>query len=136
MQQGIAPSFPSFTYMPALFTKYLLLLQRIEDFLCILSCDLDIIAADVVLIARTCEIVHSCICSTVGLCDVIVENSTGHGACKDIFQSLCQSIHTYQIDILADDTVFGLDRLQSAECHCVVVAEDYFHIIAVLLRAP
>ena len=69
------------------------------------------------------------------LAHVIVQNGAGHVAIDDILDSLAQCVNTDQIDVLADGTASLLQGLQSAQCHCVVVAEDDFDLLAVLCQS-
>ena len=69
------------------------------------------------------------------LTNVVVQNGTGHVAIDNVLHSLYQSINADQIDVLANGAASLLDGLQSAQCHCVVVAEDDFDLVAVLRQS-
>ena len=108
------------------------LLQRIKDLLSVILCDLLVVALDVVLVASACDVVDRCISCVVGLCEVIVEDCAGDVAGDNILNNLSQSVNAYQIDVCANLAACGLDGLQSAKCHSVVVAEYNFDVVAVL----
>ncbi len=115
-----------------LFTNYTKLLKRIKDLLCVFSSNLGVVALNVVLVACTVEVVDRCICCTVSLCEVVVEDCAGDLACDNLLNNFCQGVNAYQIDICANCAACGLDGLQSAKCHSVVVAENNFDVVAVL----
>ena len=115
-----------------LFTNYTKLLKRIKDLLCVFSSNLCVVALNVVLVACTVEVVDRCICCTVSLCEVVVEDCAGDLAGDNFLNNFCQGVNAYQIDIFANCAACGLDGLQSAKCHSVVVAENNFDVVAVL----
>ena len=115
-----------------LFTNYTKLLKRIKDLLCVFSSNLGVVALNVVLVACTVEVVDRCICCTVSLCEVVVEDCAGDLACDNLLNNFCQGVNAYQIDVCANCAACGLDGLQSAKCHSVVVAENNFDVVAVL----
>lgn len=69
------------------------------------------------------------------LANVIVQDGTGHLAVNNVLDSFLQCVNTDQIDVLADLAASLLDGLQSAQSHCVVVAEDDFDLLAVLCQS-
>ena len=63
---------------------------------------------------------------------MIVEDCAGDIAGDNILNNLCKGVNAYQIDVCANLAALGLDCLQSAKCHSVVVAEYNFYICAIL----
>ena len=108
------------------------LLKGIKDLLSVLFCNLYVVALDVVLIASAGDVVDRCIGCIVRLCKVIVEDCAGDVAGDNVLNNFCKGVNAYQIDVCANLAALGLDCLQRAKCHSVVVAEYNFDICAIL----
>ena len=102
---------------------------------CVVLGDLDIVDPVVLLDSGAFDVQLGSIGSCGGLAHVIVQHGTGHVAVQNVLNSLGQCIDADQIDVLADGAAGLLDGLQSAQCHCVVVAEHDFDLIAVLRQS-
>jgi len=102
---------------------------------CVVLGDLDIVDPVVLLDSRAFDVQLGSIGSCGGLAHVIVQHGTGHVAVQNVLNSLGQCIDADQIDVLADGAAGLLDGLQSAQCHCVVVAEHNFDLIAILRQS-
>ena len=68
--------------------------------------------------------------SLVRLTDMVVQDSTGHGAVLDHFLALFQSVNAEQVDVFANRTACSGDCSSCAERHAVVVAEDHVDLVA------
>lgn len=110
-------------------------LQELEVLCCVLGSDLDVVDPVVLLNVLALNKQLSSLGSSGSLAHVVVQNGTGHLAVNNVLDSLFQCVNTDQVDVLANGTASLLDGLQSAQSHCVVVAEHNFDLLAVLCQS-
>ena len=111
------------------------MLQELEVLCCVLGSDLDVVDPVVLLNVLALNKQLSSLGSLGSLAHVVVQNGTGHLAVNNVLDSLFQCVNTDQVDVLANGTASLLDGLQSAQSHCVVVAEHNFDLLAVLCQS-